>query len=207
MGNLSQFMKLLKQRFSIWFNKAHRRFGTLWAERFKSVLIESKQEVLEIIAAYIDLNCVRAGLAADPKDYRFCGYAEAVAGSAVAQQGLTQVFGAAGQSWPEVQAGYRLILFGTASAPRAHGSGIATEEFAQVLRAGGKLPTATVLRCRVRYFSDGAVLGTKAFVAVQLARLRRRSGPLDRTAPRLLPELTDWGELATLRKLRGHAFG
>src|SRR5882762_8552166 len=35
MGNISQFMKLLKQRFSIWFNKNHHRFGTLWAERFK----------------------------------------------------------------------------------------------------------------------------------------------------------------------------
>src|SRR5882762_5519378 len=42
MGDLSQFMKLLKQRFSIWFNKSHRRFGTLWAERFKSNLVEPK---------------------------------------------------------------------------------------------------------------------------------------------------------------------
>ena len=40
MGDISQFMKLLKQRFSIWFNKSHRRFGTLWSERFKSILIE-----------------------------------------------------------------------------------------------------------------------------------------------------------------------
>src|SRR4051812_47774666 len=40
MHDVSQYMKLVKQRFSIWFNKAHRRFGTLWAERFKSVLIE-----------------------------------------------------------------------------------------------------------------------------------------------------------------------
>ena len=28
--------------------------------------------------AYIDLNAVRAGIVEDPKDYRFCGYGEAV---------------------------------------------------------------------------------------------------------------------------------
>ena len=207
MSDLSQFMKLLKQRFSIWFNKNHRRFGTLWAERFKSVLVESRQQVLETIAAYIDLNCVRAGLAQDPKDYRFCGYAEAVAGSLAAQRGITTVFGASGQSWPQVHTGYRLVLFGTASAPRPHAGEIALEEYMRALRTGGKLPRTTVLRCRLRYFTDGAVLGTQAFVAEQLTRLRSQSGPFDRTAPRLLPELTDWSELATLRKLRGPVFG
>jgi len=29
MGDVSQFMKLVKQRFSIWFNKSHQRYGTL----------------------------------------------------------------------------------------------------------------------------------------------------------------------------------
>jgi REP element-mobilizing transposase RayT len=206
MGSLSQFMKLLKQRFSIWFNKRHRRFGTLWAERFKSVVVESKQEVLETVAAYIDLNCVRAGLATDPKDYRFCGYAEAVAGSRLAQQGIAAVFGATGQSWSYVQAFYRLVLFGTGAGPREHSGIITPEEFQRVLKAGGKLPRAAVLRCRVRYFTDGAVLGSRAFVAMHLVRLRARAGPGDRTAPRLLPNLTDWGELATLRKLRGPVF-
>jgi putative transposase len=206
MGSLSQFMKLLKQRFSIWFNKSHRRFGTLWAERFKSVLVESKQEVLETIAAYIDLNCVRAGLVADPKDYRFCGYAEAVAGSRLAQQGITAVFGATAQSWSEVHANYRLVLFGTGAGPREHGGTITSGELQEVLRAGGKLPRATVLRCRVRFFTDGAVLGTRAYVAAQLARCRPRELTRERTAPRLLPNVTDWGELATLRKLRGPAF-
>jgi putative transposase len=206
MGNLSQFMKLLKQRFSIWFNKSHRRFGTLWAERFKSVLMESNQQILETIAAYIDLNCVRAGLAADPKDYRFCGYAEAVAGSRLAQKGISAVFGTTGQSWHDVQAGYRLVLFGTGAGPRQHSGTITPEEFQQVLQAGGKLPRATILRCRVRYFTDGAVLGSRVFVAMQLARVRPRAEPGERTAPRSLPNVTDWGDLATLRRLRGPAF-
>ena len=205
MGDLSQFMKLLKQRFSIWFNRNHGRFGTLWAERFKSILLEPKQSVLETVAAYIDLNCVRAGLAGDPKDYRFCGYAEAVAGSAAARQGLAAVCGAGGQRGPEIQARYRLLLFGTAVVARERGRSLDPERLRQVLQTGGRLPLATVLRCRVRYLTGGAVLGTKAFVAGQLARLRPRPG--NRTAPRPLPDLTDWGELATLRPLRGPPLG
>jgi hypothetical protein len=35
MGDVSVFMKELKQRFSLWYNRHHSRFGTLWAERFK----------------------------------------------------------------------------------------------------------------------------------------------------------------------------
>ena len=202
MGNLSQFMKLLKQRFSIWFNRSHQRYGTLWSERFKSVLIESNPVVLETIAAYIDLNCVRAGLAADPKDYRFCGYAEAIAGSATARRGLAAVWGTT-RAWTEVQADYRQLLFGTGAGPRAHGGGVSLADFARVIKAGGQLPRSTVLRCRLRYFTDGAVLGTQTFVATQLARYRRRAGSCDRTTPRLLPQVSDWGDLATLRKLRG----
>ena len=99
MGDVSQFMKLVKQRFSTWFNRSHNRYGTLWAERFKSVLAEPDGRVLGTMVAYIDLNCIRAGLVQDPKDYRFCGYAEAVAGHTAAQQGLKSVFG--GASWPE----------------------------------------------------------------------------------------------------------
>ena len=79
MGGVSEYMKALKKRFSVWYNRSHRRYGTLWTERFKSVLVEGKGNALQTMAAYIDLNPVRAGLVQDPKDYRFCGYAEAVA--------------------------------------------------------------------------------------------------------------------------------
>jgi putative transposase len=207
MNNLGQFMKLLKQRFSIWYNKTHQRFGTLWAERFKSILLEPKPRLLETLAAYIDLNCVRAGLVTDPKDYRFCGYAEAVAGSEMARRGLAIAAGVSAQDWAQVQADYRQVLFGTAVAPREYGGGISLEEFQRVIKSGGTLSRATVLRCRVRYFTDGAVLGTKAFVATQLARRRRKGTPPSRSAPDPLPNLTDWGELTTLRKLRGSGFG
>lgn len=62
MSDVSEFMKAVKQRFSVWYNRSHQRYGTLWAERFKSVLVEGKGNPLQTMAAYIDLNPVRAGL-------------------------------------------------------------------------------------------------------------------------------------------------
>jgi putative transposase len=190
-------MKLLKQRFSIWFNRSHERFGTLWAERFKSVLVEPKRNALRTMAAYIDLNAVRAGLVEDPKDYRFCGYAEAVAGNRLSQRSLAWAIGQT--SWPTGQAAYRLVLFGSGARGREDCQAISAERFQEVVKQKGHLPLASVLRTRIRYFSDGAVLGSKAFVELYLARLRRKG---TRTSPRLLPSVTDWGELATLRALR-----
>jgi hypothetical protein len=45
MCDVSEFMKLLKQRFSIWYNRTHNRFGTLWADRFQSTLLETGNAV------------------------------------------------------------------------------------------------------------------------------------------------------------------
>ncbi|MCF3649050.1 transposase [Synoicihabitans lomoniglobus] len=208
MGDVSQFMKLLKQRFSVWFNRSHGRYGTLWAERFKSVLVEGKSGVMRTMAAYIDLNPVRAGLVEDPKDYRFCGYAEAVAGNATARRGLDLLFeGGTADNWRSTQSAYRQILFGTAAGPREHGHHIDSEAFERVVAQKGQLPLQAVLRCRVRHFTDGAVLGSKAFVAEQLNHYRRATGRRERTAPRDVPRVTDWGDLCTLRGLRKHPFG
>jgi len=152
MGDLSPFMKLVKQRFSVWFNRTHQRYGTLWAERFKSVLVEAKTGVMRTMAAYIDLNAVRAGLVTDPKDYRFCGYAEAVAGQNSARDGLVQVIeGGRAHHWNWTQSAYRELLFGNGSAPRDCKTYISAAAMQQVIKSNGQRPLHEVLRCRVRY--------------------------------------------------------
>jgi putative transposase len=141
----------------------------------------------------------------DPKDYRFCGYGEAVAGNVSAQCGLR--FTAGGKDWNGCQASYREVLFGTGAAPRDRAVSTSPEELARVVASRGKLAIATVLRCRVRYFSDGAVLGSRAFVQSQLAVYQKRTGLRSRTAPRAVPQVADWGDLMTLRGLRQQGFG
>ena len=79
MQDLGEFMKGLLQRFTQWFNRAHSRSGTLWEDRFKSVIVEDGVAA-RTISAYIDLNPVRAGILKDPADYRWSSYGEALGG-------------------------------------------------------------------------------------------------------------------------------
>ena len=60
MHDLSQFMKTFTQRYTQWHNRTHRRTGRLWEDRFKSVIVEDGA-ACKTMAAYIDLNPVRAG--------------------------------------------------------------------------------------------------------------------------------------------------
>jgi REP element-mobilizing transposase RayT len=210
MCDISPFMKLLKQRFSIWFNRTHNRKGTLWSERFKSVLVEGRGNVLSTMAAYIDLNPVRAGMTDDPKDYRFCGYAEAVKGNKTAQTGIANIVtGEAGrkEKWSDMHDAYRMRLYGDGVKLRAGKATMTPAQFAKVMEAKGTLPLTSVLRCRVRYFTDGAVLGSKAYVAEQLARYQQQTGRRKRIALRGMPPLTEWTDMVAMRGVRKNAFG
>ena len=104
------FAPELKERFCRWFNKYHGRRGTLWQDRSKSVLGQDG-EALQMMAAYLDLNPLRAGLVDGPKNYRWCGYAEAVAGSKRARVGIFRVMESALDGWnKEAGERYRRLL-------------------------------------------------------------------------------------------------
>ncbi len=171
--DISVFFKELKARFAQWFNRRHQRYGALWAERFKSTLIE-EGPALRAVAAYIDLNPLRAGLCRDPKDYRYCGYAEAVAKNCPkAQLGLSRALLLSAETpWSAVGRQYRKLLFFTGtSASKAGAVRIAPQLARQVIEElDGRIPLPELLRCRIRYFTDGGILGSHAFVQDQFAR-------------------------------------
>lgn len=180
MGDLSRFMKEVKERFSRWYNKRHGRRGTLWMDRFKSVLVEGNQggcgerethrvDAVKAMAAYIDLNPVRAGLVKEAREYAWCGYGEACAGTRKAQRGLCRVTGRAVDGWEAqgVEKAYAGLL-----------SGVDWETGKRRSRKEPKTKTANdasdgpekelampeLLRRRVRAFSESLVLGSKVFV-------------------------------------------
>lgn len=186
MCNISEFMKLLKQRFSIWYNRAHDRFGTLWAERFQSSLLQSGQALLRVMA-YVDRNAVRAKMCSDPKDYRFGGYGEAVAGNRLARSGIMRGLGC--DDWQEAHARYRLMVL--AGLPDLLEPGEPESEVIPGL--------AAQLARRCRFFTTGAVLGSQAFVTEHIAEYRRRTGRGSRTEPRTSLELGEG--LTVMRRL------
>jgi REP element-mobilizing transposase RayT len=207
MHDLSQFMKSFLQRFTRWFNRTHGRQGHLWEERFKSVIVESGIAA-RTMAAYIDLNPVRAGMVADPAQYRWSSYGEAVGGGnkgngKKAREGLVRACmshhgaGFEAEQWKEVSRVYRRAMglalgrrSGKAQVEKASiKRGLNTAEALAAKANGTVLPdlgVAAILRHRVRYFTDGAVIGSRAFVNEAFAAARARFGPRRRDGARRL---------------------
>ena len=235
MHDLSEFMKALLIRFTRWFNRVHDRTGTLWEERYKSVIVESGIAA-RTMAAYIDLNPVRAGMVADPAEYRWSSYGEAVGGGPrgngkKARAGLVRACmghrgaGFEAEKWKEVSRVYRRLL-GLAlerKSGKARVAGGAEEkdvvgaqmneaealaaEVAEEEAAGGlksAVQLAGMLRRRVRYFTDGAVIGSKVFVNEAFAAARERFSAKRRDGARRLrgSGTAAAGVLWSLRDLR-----
>jgi hypothetical protein len=163
------------------------------------------------MAAYIDLNPVRAGMVEDPADYRWSSYGEAVGGgrgARKAQQGLVRAlysFGkkeVTGRSWAQGGVGkdYRHLLIESGMEEtevpiHSNPTEAQSKSSKVVTRKGMKREKATkeldrlskekardlkiskLVRCRIRYFTDGVVIGSKDFVNGIFERHRERFGP------------------------------
>ena len=70
---LPQMMQAVGRRYVRYFNDSQQRSGTLWEGRYRSTLIQAERYLLACMA-YIDLNPVRAGLVAHPRDYPWSSY-------------------------------------------------------------------------------------------------------------------------------------
>ena len=70
---LPQMMQAVGRRYVRLFNDSRGRSGTLWEGRYRSTLIQSDRYLLACMT-YIDLNPVRAGIAAAPEDHPWSSY-------------------------------------------------------------------------------------------------------------------------------------
>ena len=212
MWNLSSFVQSVKQRFSVWYNRRNKRKGTLWEERFKSTLALGPQAVATM-AAYIDLNPVRAGLVEDPKDYRWSGYGEASAGVKASKAGLVYALTSQpGSMVPsrgvDALAWYRSWIYvqgaerGVAASGEPMKKGFKHEAVKAVLATKGELPAVEQLKQRVRYFSDGLVVGGKAALKAVFEQRRGYFSKRRRSGPRKMRQGGDWGELRAMRDLQ-----
>ena len=206
-------MRQLKQAYTKWFNRRHEKKGHLWEDRFKSMLVEDGKAA-RVVAGYIELNPVRAGIVSDPADYRWSGWGEAAAGKRKAREGIRQVMleREIGRSnaprglgdvteWGDVAEAYVMLMTEDAKRERASGFS-AQEEKPRAQRPTGipRLTEAQLLRRKVRYFVDGMVIGTKGFVEGVFQLSRPWFGKDRRTGARRIPKTSS--DLATMRSPR-----
>ncbi|CAN5760151.1 hypothetical protein BH11VER1_BH11VER1_25530 [soil metagenome] len=223
--DLSQFMKTLKQRFTQWFNKKHGRRGTLWEDRYRSTLVEGDANALTMVSSYIDLNPVRAGIVEDPKDYLWSSYGAAVAGVKQAIRGVETIVAHAEQRSPKgtkALSVYRLAMSGIADIGDERTQQLkqeASKQLGQKFRRGmshaqvekererkGQLTRWEMLRCRVRYFTAGAVIGSRAYVDAVFESQRQRFGAAREDGARPMRG-ADFGGLCALRDLKVDLIG
>ncbi|MCP4197221.1 MAG: hypothetical protein GY762_08725, partial [Proteobacteria bacterium] len=67
--DLSEFMRNVQSAFARWYNRTYQRRGRFWADRFKSVYLETTQAVQDCLL-YVELNPVRAGLVTRPEQWK-----------------------------------------------------------------------------------------------------------------------------------------
>ena len=159
-------MKELKQRFSRYYNKLHERRGYFWGDRFKSVIVENGDTLINCLA-YIDLNPIRVGLAVKPEDYRWCsmGYhVQTINKSAF----LSTDFGLSSygeMSETERITDYREFLYEKGAIETVKGMPINEAVIKKARDKDYKLTSIDRLRFKTRYFTDSGIIGTKGFVS------------------------------------------
>jgi REP element-mobilizing transposase RayT len=153
--SLSEYIKEIKQGFSRFYNKLHQRKGFFWSERFKSVIVE-QGEVLINCLAYIDLNAVRAGIVERPEQYRWCSLGYHV--QAGNKEGFLSLdFGL--KEFGVKDSMDRLRFYRRFVYEKGSIEGLAEEK-----GRGFEMGEVDRFRYRTRYFTDSGIIGTKSFV-------------------------------------------
>ncbi|MEW5786661.1 MAG: transposase [Pseudomonadota bacterium] len=105
----SQLMQSVGRRYVQYINRTYKRSGTLWEGRFKSSVVQADQYFL-LCSRYIELNPVRAGMVADPCQYRWSSYRHNGLGQHDERLTPHDVFIALGLSDQERQSAYRAMF-------------------------------------------------------------------------------------------------
>jgi len=74
---ISPAMQLISGRTAQEFNKRHGRKGSFWEDRFQATAVQTSVHLARCMT-YIDLNMVRAGEVAHPREWENSGYCEAL---------------------------------------------------------------------------------------------------------------------------------
>ena len=165
-SNISEYMKDVKLGFTRYFNRRHDHKGYFWADRFKSVIVEDGDALLNCLA-YIDLNPVRAGLVDRPENYRWSSIGWHVqTGNKGGFLSSDLGMGEYGE-WmtSERLRNYRKFLYEVGSLDRGKGALMPPDIVDQERRNDYEISHLNHFLYRTRYFTDSGIIGSKKFVS------------------------------------------
>jgi len=174
LSSLSEFMREIKVGLARYYNRRHNRRGYFWGDRFKSVIVD-KGETLVNCLAYIDLNPLRAGMVDRPEEYRWnsLGYHLQTENK---DQFLSTDFGLKEfnvKSQKERIRRYRRYVYeaGGISRPEKRQAKVIDDKvIAKERKKEFEISRINRFRYRTRYFTDSGIIGSKEFVAENYQR-------------------------------------
>jgi len=176
LSSLSEFVREIKVGFARYYNKRHNRRGYFWGDRFKSVIVD-KGETLINCLAYIDLNPLRAGIVSRPEDYRWNSLSYHLQTNNQ-DNFLSTDFGLKEfnvKSEKERIRRYRRYVYeaGALNRPEKGKTKVIGDRILEKERKREfELSRSDRFRYRTRYFTDSGVIGSKEFVAENYQRFK-----------------------------------
>jgi REP element-mobilizing transposase RayT len=164
-SSLSEFMREIKLGFTRFYNHRHNRRGYFWGDRFKSVVVENGDTLINCLA-YIDLNPIRAGLVDRPEEYRWSSIGQHVQ-AGKKDNFLSLDFGL--KEFGEMDDSerfrrYRRFLYEAAAIDKGKGVTIDDKIISDERKKDFNFTRTRRFLFRTRYFTDSGIIGTKDFV-------------------------------------------
>ena len=205
LSSLSEFVREIKVGFARYYNRRHNRRGYFWGDRFKSVIVD-KGETLINCLAYIDLNPLRAGIVSRPEDYRWnsLGYH---AQTNNRDNFLSTDFGLKEfnvKSEKERIRRYRRYVYeaGAVNRPEKGKIKVIGDRILEKERKREfDLSRSDRFRYRTRYFTDSGVIGSKEFVSKTYLRFKNNFNSRNEKKPKPVKGLSGVYSLKRLSEI------
>ena len=190
--DVSEFMRNVQAAFATWYNRMKSRKGRFWADRFKSTLLTTPHAVLECVM-YVELNAVRAKLVEQPEDY--------VGGSLYLREIEKDDWLLPLEDFytEGTYEGFKELIYHRGAVKTKQNQQPISQALLDRERSRG-FARSGVYRKKLRYFTDGLILGSELVLREQLVSLRevghylRRKHPLEQKQ----------SQLFALREQRSH---
>ena len=205
LSSLSEFVREIKVGFARYYNRRHNRRGYFWGDRFKSVIVDKGESLVNCLA-YIDLNPLRAGLVERPEDYRWSslGYHLQTRNKG---RFLSTDFGLKEfnvKNKKERIRHYRRYVYeaGALNRPdKMQASVIDPRVVAKERKKGFEITRFSRFRYRTRYFTDSGIIGSKEFVSETYQRFKHLYYSKHEKKPRPIKGLEGMYSLKRLSEL------
>ena len=199
---LSEFIRDIKVNFARYYNRRHNRRGYFWGDRFKSVIVDLGETLVNCLA-YIDLNPLRAGIVQQPEKDRWnsIGYHLQTGNK---DHFLSTDFGLKEfnvRSEKERIRRYRRYMYETGSLDRPGKGSVKVIDpriLAKQKKKNYEITKASRLRYRTRYFTDSGIIGSKEFVSSHYQRFKHLFATKNKKIPK---PIEGFSEMYSLKRL------